>query len=290
MEVERLKAKNINEFKNLLEEVKYVSKYRNDYYNYYNNKSFLQKFLIRKLVKLIKVDDKYIGYIWADYPDIASIHLKDFYIKKEYFNILSPSFLEFLNSNSVYYETYESCISAKIFDRLSMKKIKSTDLLKKTIDLIPEVVTSKNITFSLCRKEKDAKKRCEVQNLIFNKDSRMPLSVQDIIYDEKTDYYIEDLCLFILKDNKIIGYGQIIYSRSMYMIVNFGVIEEFRNNGYGYILINKLISLAVNKGITELYVRVEKNNFIAKSLYYKVGFSDVGNISTWQWKKNLSIL
>ena len=76
----------------------------------------------------------------------------------------------------------------------------------------------------------------------------------------------------------------------MYMIVNFGVIEEFRNNGYGYILINKLISLAVNKGITELYVRVEKNNFIAKSLYYKVGFSDVGNISTWQWKKNLSIL
>lgn len=285
VKVEKLGTKNSNAFNELLEEAREDFSFRYDYHTYYNNKTFLSKFLIRKSVKLIKLNDQYIGYLWCEIPSDKSIHIKDAFIKKEYISELDSSFLKSLNYNNVVYETYEDRDSLSMLGNLEMKKVRTTNVLQKPTSDIVYFDCLDDISFRKYNKGKDAKIRCKIQNEIFKGEGRVPLSLDDIIYDERQDYFLEDLCVFILKNKKIIGYGQIIYSRCMYSIVNFGIIEGYRGLGYGFSLINKLIDLGMKKNIEKLYVRVENNNILAKKLYHKVGFKGVGDISTWVWKK-----
>ena len=106
--------------------------------------------------------------------------------------------------------------------------------------------------------KKDEELRCKLQNSIFSASTRIPLEVEDIENDIEQDYYIEDLSLFIKINNIAIGYGQIIYNRDMYTVVNFGILKEFRNYGFGKILLNHLIETAKNMNIYDLYIRVEE--------------------------------
>ena len=141
------------------------------------------------------------------------------------------------------------------------------------------------ISYALYNPKNDAQIRCNLQNAIFKEDSRIPLSIEDIYYDEKQDYYLDDLSVFIKLKDRIIGYGQIIYSREMYTLVNFGILQGFRSKGYGEALICELVNLAKKKGIDNIFIRVEHDNFAARKLYDKVGFKEVGKFSTWLWSK-----
>lgn len=285
VKVEKLGAKNSNAFNELLKEAREDFSFRYDYNTYYNNKTFLLKFLIRKSVKLIKSNDQYIGYLWCETPNVKSINIKDAFIKKEYIDELDSSFLKTLNYSNVIYETYENKNSLSMLGNLAMKKVRTTNILQKPTSGVIKFDYLDDISFRKYNKGKDAKLRCKIQNEIFKGEGRVPLSLDDILYDEKQDYFLEDLCVFILRNKKIIGYGQIIYNRCIYSIVNFGIIEGYRGLGYGFSLINKLVELGMKKNIEKLYVRVDYDNIFAKNLYHKVGFNDVGDISTWVWEK-----
>lgn len=285
MKVENLGSKNLSAFNELLKEAEKDSSFRYDYYTYYNNKTFITKFFIRKSVKLIKSEDKYIGYFWCEIPSIKSINIKDAFIKQEYINNLDSSFLNILNYNNVFYETFETNNSLAMLENLAMKRVRTTNVLQKPIRGTVNFDCYDDISFRRYKKVKDAKIRCKIQNEIFKGERRVPLSLEDIIYDEKQDYFLEDLCIFILNNKKIIGYGQIIYNRCIHSIVNFGIVEGYRGYGYGFSLINKLIELGMKKNIEKLYVRVDNDNICAKNLYHKAGFKDVGDISTWLWDR-----
>ena len=100
--------------------------------------------------------------------------------------------------------------------------------------------------------------------------------------DIQQDYYIEDLSIFIKINNVAIGYGQIIYNRAMYTVVNFGIIKEFRNFGFGKILLNSLIDKAKDMNIDELFIRVEETNYSALKLYNWIGFTPKSIINRWE--------
>lgn len=282
---ERLNIRNFQSFKSLLEESREKVEFTEDFYKYYDSKSFIFKFIIRKLVKLIKVDDSYVGYFWIENPSPNNTKLSDMFIKEEYLKYFNSRLPLVLNSNVIIYECLENDYSLNLLKKLSLTRIKLTYLMKINSRDLDLKNININISYALYNPKSDAQIRCNLQNEIFKEDSRIPLSIEDIYYDEEQDYYLEDLSVFIKLKNRIIGYGQIIYSREMYTLVNFGILPGFRSKGYGEALISKLVNLSKEKGIDNIFIRVEYDNLAARKLYDRVGFKEVGKFSTWLWSK-----
>ena len=280
---EKLNNDNIQYLYVLIDERKENIKYHPDFYLYYRNKSFIDKFFIRKLVKLIKYKQEYIGYIWCETYSRKSTRIKDMYIKKEYFNQLDKHTLSIFKSNIIICETFENDFSLELFSVLDLDRYKITKLMKLSDEYNKDYKNNTDGVFRPYFIKKDTKLRCYIQNEVFNDDGRPPLSVQDIAFDEMQEYYINDLCIFIMVNNKEIGYGQVVINRGTYSIVNLGILEGYRGKGYGRALVNKLIEMAKSRGINELYIRVEDTNINAKKLYESSGFKEVGNISNWIW-------
>lgn len=287
--VEKLNTKNTEEFYNLLEESNKVSPFRLNYHKFYDNNSFLFKFIIKKLVKLIKYNEKYIGYIWIEVPSSGTIRISDLYIKRKYIHLFNKKTLSFLKSDIVLYETFENDENLLMLETLGMGRFKATNLLVIEPNTFVFSNFNSKIIFKKFESKRDEVLRCKIQNMIFNEESRVPLKVQEIYYDEKQDYYLEDLCVFVFLGNKAIGYGQIIFTRGIYSIVNFGIIEGYRGRGYGRALLQQLIKMAKEKNIEKLYIRVENTNFTAKELYINSGFKEVGKLSIWLWSREVVI-
>ncbi|NRZ12843.1 GNAT family N-acetyltransferase [Clostridium beijerinckii] len=92
---------------------------------------------------------------------------------------------------------------------------------------------------------------------------------------------------FICNNNgQVVGYGQIIFNRGFYTIVNLGILEEYRKHGYGELLVRYLIDLCYRNSIKTVYIRVEKNNLKALSLYTKIGFREYQSFISWYKKIN----
>lgn len=287
MVMEKLDNKNIDDFNQLLKEARSSTPYRMNFHEYYDSQSLFARYFLKKLVKLIKVNNEYIGYIWLELPSTKATKISDIYLREDYIKYLNEKVPLVFKSNLVIYEGFENIHTINLVKSMKMNRIRLTNLMMlKTDDFkINKRIT--NATFTTFIKRKDEELRCKVQNLIFNDDNRTPLTIDDIKYDIKQDYYINDLCIFIKVKNKVIGYGQIIFNRDINLVVNFGIIDGYRNQGYGKDLIIKLIEIAKEKGINEIYIRVDYNNLTAKKLYYDVGFREVGNLSTWLWAKEL---
>ena len=158
----------------------------------------------------------------------------------------------------------------------------NNDLLKKINMLYNSNINEVKISIEKVVLKKDEELRCKLQNSIFSASTRAPLEIEDIKNDIEQDYYIEDLSLFLKVNDVAIGYGQIIYNRDMYTVVNFGIIKEFRNYGFGKILLNNLIQKAKNMNINELFIRVEETNYGALKLYNWIGFTPQSIINRWE--------
>ena len=286
--IEKLNNKNTDEFRKLVDEGKNKTPYRLDFYKYYENQYFLVRYLTKKFVKLIKYNDRYIGYIWTDVPTSKSTRISDMFFKEEYINLINERLPAIFNSSLVLYEGYNNSYNRYLINSMKMSKIRITSIMKLNINEfnLHNSIDS-NITFKLFHLGNDEALRCKIQNDIFNENTRVPLKLEDIKYDIKQEYFLKDLCVFIKLRKKEIGYGQIIFNRGVHFIVNFGIIDGYRHEGYGRELLIKLITMAKEAGIKDLYIRVENNNYNAKNLYSSVGFRDVGEFSSWIWSKDL---
>ena len=286
---EKLNNDNFDILNKLIKESKEEIQYQLNFYTYYDNKSFIYKFFIRKLVKLIKYEDKYIGYIWLDNSNLKSIRINDIYIKKEFLWLLNCDTLKELKSNLVIYETFENSYTCELINNLHMNRYKLTSLMFLNVEDYKNINKNKNknLRFRKYNKKTDRKLRCMIQNAVFRNESRVPLTIADIEYDEAQEYYINDLCIFIEYNNTPIGYGQIVYNRGIYSAVNIGILEGYRGTGFGKELVNELIDIAKKRGIDKLYIRVECENVNAKRLYKSLGFVEIGNMSNWVWNKKV---
>jgi len=128
----------------------------------------------------------------------------------------------------------------------------------------------------------DEELRCTIQNSVFYDKDRIPLDVDDITSEESEDYYINNFGVFICESNgEAIGYGQVILNKGLYTIVNLGILEMYRQRGYGELLVKYLVEFCFNNAIKEIYIKVEKKNIKALSLYNKIGFKETQSIVTW---------
>ena len=307
--LERLSSNNFENFKTLNLERFSKENYDKNFFEYYENEKFFLKIFLKKFVKLFTYNKTVIGYIWYEVPVDIPVRVWSLYVKQEYLDLLSPNILNSFNNTVLSYETCDDTCNNKMLSKLGFKKVKpsilmsinlknynkeqqtnnlicslkdNNDLLKKINMLYNSNINEVKISIEKVILKKDEELRCKLQNSIFSASTRAPLEIEDIKNDIEQDYYIEDLSLFLKVNDVAIGYGQIIYNRDMYTVVNFGIIKEFRNYGFGKILLNNLIQKAKNMNINELFIRVEETNYGALKLYNWIGFTPQSIINRWE--------
>lgn len=278
---EKLSNKNFSSLESLVNEFFLINKYRLNIISIYNGLNFFKKLLYKNKIIMILVDSKYVGYVYFERFSIDTIFINDLYIKDEFLEIVNLNSIKILKDKVLFYQTFEDDLTRKILINNKFTKSETTMLLKYDLNTKIKIKHDKNISFRQFRIDKDEKLRCEIQNDIFNYNGREPINIRDIMYEEKQDYYRSDRCVFILLDNKEIGYAQIIYNKGMYMLVNFGILEEYRGLGYGEILLEYMINLAYDIKLSQLYIRVNDSNYKALNLYKKIGFKFLGYYNTF---------
>lgn len=278
---EKLSNKNFSSLESLVNEFFLINKYRLNIISIYNGLNFFKKLLYKNKIIMILVDSKYVGYVYFERFSIDTIFINDLYIKDEFLEIVNLNSIKIFKDKVLFYQTFEDDLTKKILINNKFTKSETTMLLKYDLNTKIKIKHDKNISFRQFRIDKDEKLRCEIQNDIFNYNGREPINIRDIMYEEKQDYYRSDRCVFILLDNKEIGYAQIIYNKGMYMLVNFGILEEYRGLGYGEILLEYMINLAYDIKLSQLYIRVNDSNYKALNLYKKIGFKFLGYYNTF---------
>lgn len=307
--LERLSSNNFENFKTLNLERFSKENYDKNFFEYYENEKFFLKVFLKKFVKLFTYNKTVIGFIWYEVPVEIPVRVWSLYIKPEYLNLISSKTLSSFNNTVLSYETLDDEIANETLLRLGFKKVRPSILMdmdlsnyskEKEVNILitslkynNELLQKLNLLYNANMKEikisiekvalkKDEELRCKLQNSIFSSSTRIPLEIEDIESDIEQDYYIEDLSLFIKVNNISIGYGQIIYNKDMYTVVNFGLLKDFRGYGFGKILLNYLIKKAKDSKIDKLFIRVEESNYKALKLYNWIGFSPKTIINIWE--------
>lgn len=280
VQFEKLSNKNFSQLEILVKEFLQLNKYRNNLIKIYLKSNLFKKSIYRNNIILFSLNNNYIGYIWFEHNDINTIIINDIYIRDKFIDFIKVDNIPKFNGKILIYQTFDDKLTLKLLLNNSFTCYRVTKLLKYNIKT--KISINNLIKFRLFNKNSDEKLRCNLQNSIFNADSRIPLKIKDIKYEQKQPYYKDNFCVFVLNSyNHEIGYGQIIYNNNIYTIVNLGIINEYQGMGYGEALLSYLINIAYDNKISEIFIRVDEHNFKAINLYTKIGFVNIGNYTTW---------
>lgn len=263
--------------------------YDRNFIEYYINQNFLIKMILRRFVKIIKINGEPVGYIWAEFLNGDFSRVFSLYVDTRFINLLNKSMLSYFDGRILSYESVDNEKNKIILSNLGFTEKSYSILMSMNIESysdekIDEVKS--NINYNLSTRKmiigKDETLRCNIQNQIFEHNTRKNLTISDIYEDEAQEYFLKDLCIFGQVQNSYIGYGQIIFSRKMFTIVNFGIIKSFRSLGLGKLFLHEIILYAKNNGIKELAIRVDSTNLQAINLYKWIGFKKKYDIISWE--------
>lgn len=283
--------KNINCFQKLNDRRDYFNPLNKDFFKDYFNCNFAKQILLRRRVKLIKDHMDYIGYVWSDISDKKICNINAMNIIKNCSNDYLP-YKYLINSIKknlpVTYICEKKNNNFDILDSLGFIKKDGTLIFKTDINEDVYIEPEKEMSFHAFKKGIDEQLRCDIQNRIFKDESRMPLTLEDIYYDELQNYYFEKGAIFLKKGNKFIGYGQIIIENNCTpVIVNFGIVKEYRGRGYSKYLLKYLLKISYLNKFNCIKIRVKSSNNTAINLYMSMDFKIQQEIYNWELKPSI---
>lgn len=286
--LEKLSLFNMNHFRRLYNRSEDAYSCDKSFFEIYDEESFIVKYIIRKQIRLFRVNSEYVGYIWYEYPSYNGFsNIYSIYLKDEYIHLINSKILSFFNASAFRFDMLANSKASFIMKKLNFDVNSNNILMKIRTSNIKNNFCENRIFFKHFKEGQDEELRCRIQNSVFNEKNRVPLTIEDIYREEEEDYYIKDFGVFICNNNgQVVGYGQIIFNRGFYTIVNLGILEEYRKHGYGELLVRYLIDLCYRNSIKTVYIRVEKNNLKALSLYTKIGFREYQSFISWYKKIN----
>lgn len=130
----------------------------------------------------------------------------------------------------------------------------------------------------LFKKNKDESIRANLQNQIFgDTPGRVPITEDEILNEEKSSSYIENMCYILTVDNNPCGYGQISYMHNRFNLVNFGIVPSMRGKGYGKYFLSHILQRCKDAKINNLFLEVDNANTSAINLYKSFGFKHIDN-------------
>lgn len=264
-----------------------------EFFKIYEQCDFINKFFMRRNVTLLALNDLYIGYIWLEKNSKSHYIINALNILEEKDNL--GAFNQLVGSlkknNSYTFNCEQNSINSSILKQLDFISTEETfELVKDLNDFhyntgFNNDNLNSDITFEVVNKGSNEKIRTKIQNQVFKNVDRIPLTVQDIYYDEMQSYYYDKGSVFLKKDNLYIGYGQIIIENQIPTIVNFGILNEFRRMGYGKMFLDYLSNILKTNSFKTVYLKVNKANIPALNLYTNNGFKLYKHFIKWELKK-----
>lgn len=121
--------------------------------------------------------------------------------------------------------------------------------------------------------ERDIEDRVLTQNLIFHNKNRVPINSDDVKREMNNKAYMRSLSILLDYRNHPIGYGQILNYNKDYILVNFGIIPDYRGRGFSHYLLEYLLRTLKNHGINKVSLEVLEDNKRGICLYNKHGFT-----------------
>ncbi|GAA0120706.1 MAG: GNAT family N-acetyltransferase [Clostridium argentinense] len=272
---------NINKFKKLCEENICFNFTKEDFFKGYNNLNIIEKILYNKNVKLLKHNKEYIGYIWVNK------------ICQNFYRINSMTINSSDDSLILYRKFFESFKKGTLFEvdwdfdmslvKIGFKEVNKLFEMKVKLEEKYDIELPPKISFKTFEKGEDEDIRCDLQNKIFKTTSRIEIDIDDIVFEEDQKYYLNEGSIFIKYGEKFIGYGQLIKENNKISIVNFGVLDEFRNKGYGKILLKHILNVAIDNNFKEIYLKCNSDNTRALRLYKEHNFKIEKEFCTWDY-------
>ncbi|MFX0549020.1 GNAT family N-acetyltransferase [Hathewaya histolytica] len=285
---ENIKKDNIEKLKELNNYNKQFNALNKDFLNIYSRSNLFKRFFLRKKAKVLKYNNEVIGFIWVNSFKKIKCTINQFYTLSEInLEIITSDIWKIFNKSSgVMYKCEDNELNEKLLSKLHFKKHKSIIEMELHLDDLKKYIinqTNKNVEIEYFKEGIHEQIRCNVQNSVFGNENRIPININDILEDEKQDYYIEGASLFLKLHGNYIGYGQLILEDDYLTIVNFGIVPEYRGKGYGKILLNELIELAFKICSEDkiLKLKVHNINRTAINLYKSFGFKCYKKRSTW---------
>ncbi len=93
----------------------------------------------------------------------------------------------------------------------------------------------------------------------------------------KSELMGENKIYFVAKkETQIIGFVGIMMANPEMELLNLVVKKSERGNGVGTILLNKIIEIAETNKIETIFLEVNEINHLARKLYEKAGFFEIG--------------
>ncbi|GIM30644.1 N-acetyltransferase [Clostridium polyendosporum] len=280
--VKRFSYRALKDIKKLSVNSKRFSILNENFYNHFTSLSIVKKIFIGSKVKLFTYNKSIIGYMWYEEMYNKAYIIRDLVVNSDYEYNVKLSLKDYFKKALFIYECINEKNNNKVLVSLGFNERNETYLLVKENICNESEIDIEGVCFECFIRNKHEYIRCDLQNSIFEAETRVPLSVEDIFFDEIQEYYLDDCSILMKLNHKYIGYGQIICSNNMYTIVNLGIISEFRGLGYSKMLVRNLINIANKKGIDKIYIRVNKNNQIARRLYESLEFKYINKIITWE--------
>lgn len=284
-----LNIRNLDYFRKLNKAKGDFNTLNKDFFKVYDKCNFAQQIFLRHRVKLLKKDYKYVGYIWTDFDNINVCSINALNIletAKNFKNYIPYKFLlDTLKKNcTVNYLCEKNSYNFDLLKDMGFTRKDGTLILCLNIEENIPLIIMENVEFEILKNGRDEQKRCEIQNEIFKNDTRVPLTIEDIYFDEIQTYYFDKGSIFIKKDGYHMGYGQVIIENNMPVIVNFGILKEYRGKGYSKALLTYLIKIIRYNGFNNVMLKVKTTNKIALNLYGGIGFKIANEIYNWQLK------
>ncbi|MBA5851936.1 GNAT family N-acetyltransferase [Clostridium sp. cel8] len=281
-----LMKKDIEIFQKLNDEREHFNPLNKNFFKDYFKCNFAKQISMRRKVKLIKYNSSYIGYIWVSNLNKKVYKINALNVIRGYDNTYLPyKYLsESIKKNvKIKYLCQKKNNNFDILNSIGFVKKEGTLIFKLDIDESIDFELKDGLSFHVLICGKDEELRCNIQNRIFQEKSRIPLTVDDIYYDEMQSYYLENGAIFLKKGNEFIGYGQIILENNITpILVNFGIIEKYRGHGYSKYFLKYLLKITYHNGFHNIRIKVKSSNYIAINLYKSMGFKIYQEIYNWE--------
>lgn len=284
-----LARKNINILRSMNEQRISFNEINKDFFEVYDKSNFAQQIFLRRNVFLLKNNTEYCGYLWLTKEGKYTYNIESMYVMK---NIKADidGYSTLINEIPMYstleYTCQDNPYNNNILNALGFIAEKGTiELIYNFDSKNLAIPLPENVGFQQFIEGRDESLRCKIQNTVFKSNSRIPLTVDDIYYDEAQKYYIQDASFFIKENEVYVGYGQVIMENSYPVIVNVGILSEYRKKRYGRYLLLKLLEKIKDLNFKSVKIRVSSDNFIALNLYKDIGFKPVHYKYLWKLER-----
>jgi ribosomal protein S18 acetylase RimI-like enzyme len=259
-----------------------------DFFEYYNTLGWLKQYMQRRNVLLLKHNEDILGYLWMTRSENNTYRISSLFIDSS--RTLDVNYSKLMQAvrakKPLIYCCEKQGSNYELLKTLGFNKTGGTYEMFTSLYSIPPTEVTGDLEFKVLEKHSEEKTRCRIQNEVFKNDTRIPLTLEDMYYDEEQDYYFDKGAVLVKKDGRYIGYGQIIIIDSTPTIVNVGILKEYRGKGYGKALMHYLLKVLKENAYSGVYLKVSESNLPALTLYKSLGFNVLKQVHDFEYKKS----